>query len=1260
MADSVTVTGEGSTFIINKNAGFDGADGTDRETIFVAAAQVWADILVSSVPIVIDAEFSSSLYCNASSATLGSAGPLSTYLTSGASSIGLENNVWYPTALLNAYNGSDLFASSADISAQFNSDLGNSDCLSSSGWYYGLDGNAPSNLIDFYEVVLHELGHGLGFLSLVNSDGSMPNGAIDIFSTFLEDQDSSTSWSSMTDAARQASLLDDGNLVWSGAAVTALASDLSSGVNAGNVQMYAPSSYESGSSVSHFDTDLTPNELMEPQYTGGASYTHTTALFKDIGWTIVAASNDVPEITGQASLTVDEDNSLTITVADLVIADDDDSSFTLTVNDGANYSVSGATITPEIDFNGSLSVPVTVNDGETDSASFNLAITVNAVNDQPVIDSQSVLSVNEDTSLVLSLNDVSISDVDSSSFTFSVGSGVNYSVSDATITPEEDFNGVLTVPVTVSDGAADSDPFDLMVTVNAVNDAPVITGQSTLVTLESTALTIALSDLIITDPDDSSFTLAVYSGANYSVSGATITPTADFNGALTIPVTVNDGEVDSTTFNLLVTVSVLDNTPVITGQSTLTVNEDTSLTLSIADLTVVDADSDSFTLTVGSGDNYSVAGTTITPATDFYGTLTVPVTADDGQSESDSYDLTITVSPVNDAPVLSGSPGTSVFYTSSYSASFNAVDVDNTDLSYSVISQHDWLSIDNAGNLTGSPTVADIGEQSVTVSVSDGDLTDEMSFALTVADTSTVDLAVELAMSDHYFSINESKEVTITVVNLGPAVAVSGNAEILVEGATLTATGDSRCVLVAISSNQWRCDFTDLESSTTFDFSVASSSNSIITIEATAASELIELTEADNWRDTAAVIESAPTEPELPLNYASGINSQAVAFAELYDGNGTELLLANDLSADELKLSFDDDFSSVNLEQAFANNINARSVVAADFTGDNLVDVVFAGESASLFFEQLADNSWASAQLIDSRDSRHMLARDFNGDTFIDLVLVTATDNVLYVNDGSGQFTLAQTFGNAESTAADAFDYNQDGWPDIVIANADDDDLIYLNNAGQSNDVLSTSAIIVGSVLTDSQAVVVADIDNDGIENEIIVARTTAQGAPSLTVYQVSGSTLTSLLTLDAGDLISLAVGDYDANGESNLITLDSHGVVAIWELVGNRLERIQSFEVDDAQRVALFDVNDDGLPDLNVLTNSAAASVLYINTSITEQEGDSESDENTEEGETSSDEDSSNNNEPVVKTGVVGGPLVLLLFCLTVSFRYRARKPRQ
>jgi len=133
--------------------------------------------------------------------------------------------------------------------------------------------------------------------------------------------------------------------------------------------------------------------------------------------------------------------------------------------------------------------------------------------------------------------------------------------------PNPDWNGSETITFRATDPGSLYDEDSALFTVTAVNDAPVITGQAqTLSTPEENPLDILLAHLSVTDvdndyPDD--FSLIVSAGTNYQVSGNTITPDVGFFGELTVPVKVNDGQSDSNTFNLLVTVTQGGVTPVL-------------------------------------------------------------------------------------------------------------------------------------------------------------------------------------------------------------------------------------------------------------------------------------------------------------------------------------------------------------------------------------------------------------------------------------------------------------------------------------------------------------------------------------------------------------------------------------------------------------------------------------------------------------------------------------------------------------------------
>jgi hypothetical protein len=119
---------------------------------------------------------------------------------------------------------------------------------------------------------------------------------------------------------------------------------------------------------------------------------------------------------------------------------------------------------------------------------------------------------------------------------------------------------------------------------------------------------------------------------------------------------------------------VINSIPVITGQNDISVLEDNPLTMVISDFTVTDADDPSgpFTLTVNTGTSYSVAGTVITPADNFNGALTVPISVSDGTVSSCVFNATVNVTPVNDAPVISVIPDQTI----KQGESFGPVDLD--------------------------------------------------------------------------------------------------------------------------------------------------------------------------------------------------------------------------------------------------------------------------------------------------------------------------------------------------------------------------------------------------------------------------------------------------------------------------------------------------------------------------------------------------------------------------------------------------------
>src|SRR5688572_3736703 len=195
---------------------------------------------------------------------------------------------------------------------------------------------------------------------------------------------------------------------------------------------------------------------------------------------------------------------------------------------------------------------------------------------------------------------------------------------------------------------------------------PVITGQtpSPLSTFQGTPITITLANLVVTPGDPAAvyptgFTLEVNSGKDYEVSGATVTPDSRFTGLLTVRVRVIEGEHNSAWFDLKINVIATANvTPRITGQTPISINQGQSVTITLSQLIVSDSDDNypsGFKLTVHGGKDYTVDGTTVMPAANFSGNLKVKVSVNDGENESNQFELKIEVKKLeNTTPKITG------------------------------------------------------------------------------------------------------------------------------------------------------------------------------------------------------------------------------------------------------------------------------------------------------------------------------------------------------------------------------------------------------------------------------------------------------------------------------------------------------------------------------------------------------------------------------------------------------------------------------
>lgn len=183
--------------------------GEQRQIVAQFAAELWGGVLTSSQPVYIAAQFTP-LAPN----VLGSAGATSAWYNLGGASI---PNTFYSVALAEAITGVNLNANTVDISSNFSSNF---------TFYYGLDGQTPAGQVNFLDVVMHEFGHGLGFQNFedeasgrwLGSTVALPDtGLPDIYSTYTYDNTTGKFWYQMTRTERQASALNYGKVVFTGA-----------------------------------------------------------------------------------------------------------------------------------------------------------------------------------------------------------------------------------------------------------------------------------------------------------------------------------------------------------------------------------------------------------------------------------------------------------------------------------------------------------------------------------------------------------------------------------------------------------------------------------------------------------------------------------------------------------------------------------------------------------------------------------------------------------------------------------------------------------------------------------------------------------------------------------------------------------------------------------------------------------------------------------------------------------------------------------
>jgi hypothetical protein len=243
--------------------------------------------------------------------------------------------------------------------------------------------------------------------------------------------------------------------------------------------LYAPSTIATGSSVSHWDTSLNPNALMEPFLSNATnSFTDLTpCVLKDIGWTVTTrcfdGANTVPVAQNQ-TITILEDTPTNIVLGG---SDGDGDSLTFAVATSptrAGLSALSTTLpittlySPNPNANGSDAFTFTVSDGTATSVAATVTVNITPVNDAPAAVAKTA-SVQSGQSVGITLSGT---DVDGDTLTFALvtnpASGtVSGAPPNVTYTPNSGFTGADSFTYRVSDAALSSPAVTVSITVTA-------------------------------------------------------------------------------------------------------------------------------------------------------------------------------------------------------------------------------------------------------------------------------------------------------------------------------------------------------------------------------------------------------------------------------------------------------------------------------------------------------------------------------------------------------------------------------------------------------------------------------------------------------------------------------------------------------------------------------------------------------------------------------------------------------------------------
>ncbi|MCR6653487.1 MAG: tandem-95 repeat protein [Cellvibrionaceae bacterium] len=946
----------------------------------------------------------------------------------------------------------------------------------------------------------------------------------------------------------------------------------------------------------------------------------------------VQAVNDEP-LANPDSITTAEDTEVTIDV----LANDSDVDGTLdsasliltqpangVVVDNGDGTVS---YTPAANFFGSDSFTYTVADNEGGvSNTATVTITVDAVNDEPVISGSPAVSVNQDSAYSFT---PTASDVDNATLTFSIANAPTWATFNTATgalggTPgNNDVGSYSGIVITVSDGLLSASLPAFAIEVINVNDPPQIGGTPSLSINQDGSYSFVPN---VVDVDgDTTFTFSVVnlpSWASFDPATGAITGTpgnSDVGTYNNIVISVSDGLSTTTLGSFSITVANVNDAPVPAADA-YSLSEGGLLQRDAASGVLandVDIDGDVLTAAVVTGPRNASQF-----ALNADGSFTYQHNGSETRVDSFTYRISdgaitsapvtvnLTIAAVNDPPAFVTSPMLATLEGAAYRYDVGVTDPDSVVNLSLLEGAPEWLSL-SGNTLSGNAPLNETGVFPIVLRATDGEYTVDQSFNLTVAEQEATLVNISTRWQGLPSIVGNTVDLFVTLTHVkGPALTGASLAVNLRD----VATGSSmeRCTA---GTDAYACPVNlAAGASTSFRLRLTPSEkgNLIVNLDLSQGATNLAATITD-----VSVSERAVSQGDVTFNLA---NATALASINLLNDGVRELVAGTSLG-DTIKLL---NYSIANGTAVVIGEIENRGynnqVRVADIDRDGLEDILVVNRSgaASAIYYDRGGEFVQEPTTQPLPHAREAVLYDLNGDDYPEMILGAGGFNLYIYENNAGVYDKEPlVFSSLSSILHFALlnrmpgDAAMEGT--LVIASATAVQLVRfgVNPDGGINEpadgvdtgVNSQKFELLQSLdISGVSSVQLVDIDGDG-QQEIVVSTThdnNSADASGVTVIALDQSSqLQVVARLGAASAKKVEVADFNGDGVPDLLVANDNNSYQFYRGTGS----LSGWTMTDtilyhsSTLVVAEDVNGDGLADVLVYEDGDAQVELYLST---------------------------------------------------------------